>query len=130
MAVAEETAKLSRAVRLQVGAVLVKDGRIISYGWNGTPAGWDNCCEVEQIDGSLKTKPEVIHAEMNAILKVAKSHDSSYGGDLYVTHSTCHECAKSVLQAGIKRVFYKHDYRDPTGIEILRKGGIEVIKLD
>ena len=130
MSVAEKAAELSRARRLKVGAVIVKDNNLISFSWNGTPAGWDNNCEDELSDGTLRTKPEVVHAEMNAILKISRSHESSAGADLYVTHSTCSECAKSVIQAGIKRVFYKHDFRDTTGLDILRKGGIEVIKLE
>lgn len=126
--VAKGAAALSRAKRLQVGSVIVKDGNILGYGWNGTPPGWDNNCEDVLDDGSLKTKPEVVHAEMNAILKVAKNHESCNHADLIITHAPCTECAKLILTSGIKRVYYENDYRDTLGVDMLRKGGIIVSK--
>ena len=126
--VAERTAQLSYAQRLKVGAVIVKDHRILSYGYNGTPAGFDNCCEIE-INGDLVTKPEVIHAEQNAILKLARHGDSSAGAILFITHAPCVDCAKLILQSGIKRVYYKKQYRSVHGIELLNSGGVEVIQL-
>lgn len=128
LAVAHESAKLSRARRLQVGSVIVRGDTILGYGWNGTPPGWDNDCEDVNEDGSLKTKSEVVHAEMNAILKVAKSHESCKDATLIITHSPCSECAKLILTSGVKTVFYETDYRDDLGIQMLRKGGVEVIK--
>lgn len=146
----------SYAKRNKVGALLVKDGMIISDGYNGTPSGFDNTCENEvkcdiediefdsSLDGGasicktydndcnkcphhyLVTKPEVLHAEANAITKVAKSTNSSDGSTMYVTLSPCLECAKLIIQAGIKRVVYFEEYRDRSGIELLEKAGIEV----
>ena len=122
--------KLSHAKRLQVGAVVVKDDCVISYGYNGMPAGWDNNCEdvIQHSDDttSLKTKPEVLHAESNAIAKLAKSSNSGLGADLFVTHSPCIECAKLIHQSGISRVFFGNHYRDDSGINFLEKSGVEV----
>ena len=122
--------KLSHAKRLQVGAVIVKDDCVISYGYNGMPAGWDNNCEdvIQHSDDttSLKTKPEVLHAESNAIAKLAKSSNSGLGADLFVTHSPCIECAKLIHQSGIARVFFGNHYRDDSGINFLEKSGVEV----
>ena len=122
--------QLSHAKRLQVGAVIVKDDCVISYGYNGMPAGWDNNCEdvIQHSDDttSLKTKPEVLHAESNAIAKLAKSSNSGLGADLFVTHSPCIECAKLIHQSGIARVFFGSHYRDDSGINFLEKSGIEV----
>lgn len=122
--------KLSHAKRLQVGAVIVKDDCVISYGYNGMPAGWDNNCEdvIQHSDDttSLKTKPEVLHAESNAIAKLAKSSNSGVGADLFVTHSPCIECAKLIHQSGIARVFFGNHYRDDSGINFLEKSGVEV----
>lgn len=136
MDVAKRFAELSYARRLHVGAIVVKDDRIISIGYNGMPAGWDNNCEYEIIIEedekfikSLKTRPEVLHAESNAIAKLAKSNDSGDGADLFVTHSPCIECAKLIFQSGIKRVFYSENYRDNFGIEFLEKSGVKVEKL-
>jgi dCMP deaminase len=139
--IAHEVAKMSHARRLQVGAVIVKDDRVISMGYNGMPAGWENNCESEGIDfnpitktktgnGILTTRPEVLHAESNAIAKLAKSNDSGDGADIFVTHAPCMECAKLIFQSGISRVYYSADYRDDSGIRFLKQSGVEVIKHD
>ena len=125
MGAAEVYAKLSTAKRLQVGCVIVKDDRIISIGYNGMPSGWDNVCEVDNV-----TKPEVLHAEANAILKVAKSTNNCKGATLYLTHSPCRDCSKLVLQSGIKRVVYKDAYKDPAGIDFLRNAGLEMVHIN
>lgn len=119
-------AKNSYCRRRQVGALLVKDRMIISDGYNGTPSGFENECE----DASGVTKPYVLHAEANAISKVAQSGNSSQGATLYVTASPCIECSKLIIQAGIKRVVYRDEYRLTDGIELLRRAGIEVEKVD
>jgi len=158
MDVAEKFAELSSARRLHVGAIIVKDDRIISIGYNGMPAGWDNNCEdvewcsaggwlsAEEIEESwpfegtyldaegitmqgryrLKTKPEVLHAETNAIAKLAKSTESGDGAVLFITHSPCLDCAKLIFQSGIRSVFYRDNYRSTEGIKFLEKSGIEV----
>lgn len=108
--------------RRQVGALIVKDKSIISDGYNGTPSGFENCCEDEE----NVTKPYVLHAEANAITKVAKSSNSSEGATLYVTASPCIECAKLIIQAGIRRVVYSEQYRYTDGIELLKKANVEV----
>jgi dCMP deaminase len=118
---------------LKVGAVVVKDHRIISIGYNGMPSGWDNVCEeVVEVheDGGVitKTKDEVIHAEANSILKLAKSTDGGDGADLFCTHAPCIQCAKLIYGAGIKRVFYRESYRNEDGINFLNKCNIEVTK--
>ena len=153
--IAHEVAKMSHARRLQVGAVIVKDDRVISMGYNGMPAGWENDCEFKDYDLSrnfdgnyfansceeypledergrykLKTKPEVLHAESNAIAKLAKSNDSGDGADIFVTHAPCMECSKLIFQSGIRRVYYSEDYRDDSGIKFLKISGVEVIKHD
>jgi dCMP deaminase len=134
MDVAGRTSQLSYARRLQVGAIVVKDDRIISIGYNGMPAGWDNNCEYEEGDENggyyLKTKPEVLHAETNAIAKLAKSTESGLDATLFVTHAPCLDCAKLVYQSGIKSVYYKHSYRSDDGIRFLEGSGIEVIQHD
>jgi dCMP deaminase len=112
--------------RRQVGALIVKDRMIISDGYNGTPSGFENVCE----DENGVTKPYVLHAEANAITKVAKSGNSSNGSTLYVTASPCLECSKLIIQAGIKRVVYKDEYRLTDGVDLLRRAGIEVEKID
>ena len=134
MDVAERFAQLSSAKRLQVGAIVVKDDRIISIGYNGMPSGWDNCCEeeVRVVSGStyqLKTKPEVLHAESNAIAKLARSPESGEGASIFITHSPCIDCAKLIYQSGIATVYYKNDYRSTQGIEFLNKSNIEVVKV-
>jgi dCMP deaminase len=135
MDTAERFAQLSSAVRLKVGAVVVKDHRIISIGYNGMPSGWDNVCEeVVEVheDGGVvtKTKDEVIHAEANAILKLAKSHDGGDGASLFCTHAPCIQCAKLVAGAGIKKFYYRDTYRDDQGLDFLAKSGVEVVKVD
>ena len=119
-------AKNSYCKRRQVGALIVKDRMIISDGYNGTPAGFENICE----DENGVTKPYVLHAEANAISKVAKSGNSSEGSTLYVTASPCLECSKLIIQAGIKRVVYRDEYRLTDGIDLLKRAGIEVEKID
>ena len=119
-------AKNSYCKRRQVGALLVKDRMIISDGYNGTPSGFENQCE----DENGVTKPYVLHAEANAITKVAKSGNSSEGATLYVTASPCIECSKLIIQAGIKRVVYRDEYRLTDGIDLLRKAGVTVEKQD
>lgn len=151
--IAHEVAKMSHARRLQVGAVIVKDDRVISMGYNGMPAGWENNCEYKDYDLSkdfdgnyfpdpknyypfedekgrygLKTRPEVLHAESNAVSKLAKSNDSGDGADIFVTHAPCMECSKLIFQSGIRRVYYSQDYRDDSGIKFLKQSGVEVIK--
>lgn len=160
MEVAEVYAKLSTARRLQVGAILVKDDRIISIGYNGMPSGWDNNCEdktyisdaellawldpsdiikrfpFEEIKNgertryALTTKPEVLHAEANAIAKVARSPESAEGAVLFVTHAPCIDCAKLVYQSGIKQLFYKDNYRSDAGIAFLKQAGININKVE
>ena len=127
-------AELSYARRLKVGAVVVKDDTVISYGYNGMPAGWDNNCEFEFTDPQtriteLLTRAEVLHAESNAIAKLAKSNNSGLGADLFVTHSPCIHCAKLIYQSGIGRVYYGANYRDDAGIQFLKQSGIEVKQL-
>ena len=112
--------------RRKVGAILVKDRMIISDGFNGTPSGFENICEDEE----GKTKPYVLHAEANAISKVAKSGNDSSGATLYVTDAPCMECSKLIIQAGIKRVVYMIEYRVRDGIELLQRAGIEVTKYE
>ena len=133
MDTAERFAQLSSAKRLQVGAVVVKDNRIISIGYNGMPSGWDNNCEyvVQHSDDTveLKTKDEVIHAEANAISKLAKSGDSGNGAYLFCTHAPCIHCAKIVYGAGISKVYYRNSYRDTDGVDFLTKCNIEVEKV-
>ncbi|MGP1525971.1 MAG: deoxycytidylate deaminase [Candidatus Cryptobacteroides sp.] len=119
-------AKNSYCKRRQVGALIVKERMIISDGYNGTPSGFENICE----DETGATKPYVLHAEANAISKIAKSGNSSDGSTMYVTASPCLECAKLIIQAGIKRVVYKDEYRLTDGIDLLKRAGIEVVKLD
>jgi dCMP deaminase len=129
MDVARRFAELSHARRLHVGAIVVKDDRIISIGYNGMPAGWDNNCE-DTVNNELKTKPEVLHAETNAIAKLARSNESGLGADLFVTHSPCLDCAKLIYQSGIARVWFGSAYRDTAGVDFLRRSGVEVTKID
>jgi dCMP deaminase len=148
MATASIAAGLSNAVRLKVGAVIVKDNRIISIGYNGTPSGWDNNCEdkIYCDDGDyseqllpkesnqwmkykLVTKPEVLHAETNAIAKLARSTESGLDATLFVTHAPCLDCAKLVYQSGINSVYYRNSYRDTSGVDFLTKAGVKVEQL-
>jgi dCMP deaminase len=160
---AQRVAQMSHARRLNVGAVVVKDDTVISYGYNGMPAGWDNNCEDKEymdrgaggwldpeeiqerwpyegtyldaegneIQGRyrLKTKPEVLHAEMNSLMKLAKSNNSGHQASMFITHSPCLECAKGIYQAGIKEVVYGEDYRSEDGIYFLKKCGIKIEKI-
>ena len=161
MGIAKECAKMSRAVRLQVGCVVVKNNNILSFSWNGTPSGWENNCEnkvwdpgaggwispeemLEQypyeeyhpeaervVRYGLKTKPEVLHAERNALDKLAK--EGGVGGNgavMFITHAPCLECSKSIYGAGIKEVFYKEQYRSTEGIEFLKKCGVKIDQID
>ena len=132
MDVAQRFAQLSSATRLQVGAIVVKDDRIISIGYNGMPTGWDNCCENTVQHHELGTcttvsKAEVLHAETNAIAKLEKSGESGLGATMFVTHEPCIDCAKLVYQSGIATVYYKNKYRSTQGLEFLNKSGVEVI---
>jgi dCMP deaminase len=120
--IATEWGKLSYCKRKQVGAIIVKDRMIISDGYNGTPSGFENCCE----DDEGMTKWYVLHAEANAILKVARSTQSCEGATLYITLSPCRECSKLIHQSGIKRVVYQNGYRDTSGVDFLLKAGVEV----
>ena len=128
--VAQLCAKNSYAVNLQVGAIIVKDGQIMSDGFNGTPCGFENKCEVKGIDGILYTLSYVLHAESNAILKCAKYGRPTNGSTLYITHSPCIECAKLIIQAGIIRVVYLEDYRKSEGLALLKRAGIYVEKFE
>lgn len=138
MRIAKIWSENSHARRHKVGAIIVKNNTIISDGYNGMPAGFDNCCENEihsfrPEDGEyveLVTKPEVLHAEANAITKLAKSTQSSVGATLYVTMSPCIECAKLIIQAGIQKVYYDEIYRNTDGLELLKKAGIEIEQLN
>lgn len=153
------TARLSHAKRLQVGAVIVKDDTVISYGYNGMPSGWDNLCEDKEYIGDagsklnpeevesqwpleewvkeysrkmryrLKTKSEVLHAESNAIAKLAKTNNSGDNADIFITHAPCMECSKLIFQSGIRRVYYGSQYRDDAGVKFLQTSGIEVLQL-
>ncbi len=126
MQMAAVWASNSYCKRRQVGALLVKDRMIISDGYNGTPSGFENICE----DENGVTKPYVLHAEANAISKIAKSGNSADGATLYVTASPCMECAKLIIQSGIRRVVYRDEYRLTDGIDLLRRAGVEVEKID
>lgn len=144
MQTAYNYANLSKAVRRKVGCIIVKDDRIISIGYNGTPKGWDNVCETRthytitdepyftDENGTLyglKTKPEVLHAELNALVKVAKSTESCEGATMFITCAPCFECAKLVAESGIKTVYYSEIYRDDKGIKHLQRRGVYVEKV-
>ena len=155
MDTAKVFAELSHARRLHVGAIVVKDDRIVSIGYNGMPAGWENNCEdsvypdenlgdfelhYDEFDAAfaykdeqgraynLKTKPEVLHAESNAIAKLAKSSESGLGADIFITHAPCMECAKLIYQSGIKRVYFGMAYRDDAGVRFLEQSGVRVVQ--
>ena len=125
MQMAELTATLSYAKRLQVGALIVKGNRIVGTGYNGMPTDWENDCEFE-VDGELKTKQEVLHAETNAIAKVAQSTESSEGSTMFCTHAPCVDCAKLIYQSGIATLYFKHEYRDDAGLKFLKLSGVNV----
>lgn len=130
--ICERISLMSHAIRQKVGAILVKDNNIISMGWNGTPAGFDNECEIrlnEMDESSLITKPEVLHAESNCLTKVARSSQSSEESTMYITISPCMECAKLIAQSGIKRIVYKKFYRDQKSLDFLSKFGIIIDKI-
>lgn len=134
MRMARIWAENSYCVRRKVGALIVKDKMIISDGYNGTPGGFENVCEWLPEDAGQgrevgRTKPYVLHAEANAITKVAKSQSSSEGATLYVTASPCVECSKLIIQAGIRRVVFAEDYHSSDGVDLLRRAGIEVVKV-
>jgi len=144
MKAAEVYSQLSSAKRLQVGCVVVKDNTIIGIGYNGMPSGWDNDCEKRSYinidpkwqyldeDGStysLVTRPEVLHAESNALAKIARSTNSSEGASLFVTHAPCLDCAKMMYQAGINSVYYRNSYRDNSGVDFLKECNIKVEKI-
>ncbi len=137
MKTAEVFAELSHARRLHVGAIIVKDDRIVSIGYNGMPAGWDNNCEYEVLveEGEdytteLKTRPEVLHAETNAIAKLAKSNESGLDATMFITHAPCLDCAKLIYQSGINAVFYRDAYRSEDGVHFLKQSGIKVEQLE
>ena len=125
MQMAELTATLSYAKRLQVGALIVKGNRIVGTGYNGMPTDWENDCEFE-VDGELKTKQEVLHAETNAIAKVAQSTETSEGSTMFCTHAPCVDCAKLIYQSGIATLYFKHEYRDDAGLKFLKLSGVNV----
>lgn len=129
---ADRFAELSYAQRLKVGAIVVKDNRVISIGYNGTPAGWENTCEeVVEVheDGGVvtKTKDEVIHAEANAIGKLARDGEAGLDSTMFCTHAPCINCAKLIYGAGIRSLYYRNSYRDEDGIEFLKKCNIDVV---
>ena len=133
MDTAERFAQLSSAVRLKVGAVVVKDQRIVSIGYNGTPAGWSNECEetIYRIaeEPIQRTKDEVIHAEANAIAKLARDGESGLHADIFCTHAPCIQCAKIIYGAGIKKLYYRNSYRNNDGLDFLAKCGIQLEKV-
>ena len=126
MKVAETYAQLSSATRLKVGAIIVKDNRIISIGYNGTPSGWDNVCEYEDKDEQLITKSEVLHAESNALMKLARTTGDAEDAVVFITHAPCLECAKLIYQAGIAEVYYKDVYRSKDGIRFLLEANVNI----
>jgi len=134
MDVAQRFSELSSAKRLQVGAIVVKDDRIISIGYNGMPSGWDNNCEdyIHLLDDTIttKTKPEVIHAEANAIAKLAKGNESGDGSTMFLTHAPCIDCAKQMYAMGVKTVYYRDSYKSDEGLTFLEKCSIMVSKVE
>jgi len=134
MQTAETFAELSHARRLHVGAIIVKDDRIISIGYNGMPAGWDNNCEFEFVHPQTKipeliSNKEVLHAETNAIAKLAKSNETELDADMFITHAPCLDCAKLIYQSGIRSVFYRDAYRDQSGIQFLEQSKVAVTQV-
>ena len=129
MDIARRISEMSYANRAKVGAVTVKDDNIISFGWNGTPKNFNNDCEYYDFVDHIHTKPEVLHAESNAIAKLARSNNTSCGSTLYVSLAPCYACSKLIIQAGIERVVYKEEY-PKNGLELLKQAGIEIKKLE
>ena len=152
MSIAQQVSQMSQAKRLKVGSILVKEGNIISFGWNGMPSGWDNNCEDnifvldEEVMGTnmtslgytqtdkgnwikTKTKPEVIHSEANCLMKVTKSNQSSDGSTMFLTHAPCIDCAKQMYTAGIKQVYYRDTYKNDDGLTFLEKCDVVVSKV-
>lgn len=123
---AHNYAQLSSARRLKVGCIIVRDHRIISIGYNGMPPGWDNNCEQEHVNGELETRPEVIHAEANALAKLAASSESSRDSTAYITHAPCLDCAKLLASACVARVVYANTYRSEAGLDFLARSGIQI----
>lgn len=130
MDVARLAANRSKAVRLKVGAVVVSTDRVMAIGYNGTPRGWDNCCEDVTEDGSLVTKRETIHAELNALFKFLNNGVSTKGASIFLTHAPCIECAKALHLSGISNLYYEEAYRDRSGIELLMELGVVVAKFN
>ena len=134
MQTAEIFAELSHARRLHVGAIIVKDDRIISIGYNGMPSGWDNNCEdtIQHSDDTvtLKSKPEVLHAETNAIAKLARSTESGLNATMFITHSPCLDCAKLIYQSGINAVYYRDAYRNEDGVSFLKQSKVKVEQIE
>ena len=130
MKMAEVTSELSYAKRQQVGAVIVKDTKILATGYNGMPSGWENACETVTEKGLLVSKPEVLHAETNAIAKIAQSTESSQDATLFCTLAPCLQCAKLIYQSGIKTVYYKEKYHDESGLKFLELSGVNVHQFD
>lgn len=152
MDVAQRVSQMSHAVRLKVGSILVKEGNIISFGWNGMPSGWDNNCEKKKFIGSydvlsdpagegytwndldevwerLETRPEVLHSEANCLMKVCKTTNSTKNTTMFCTHAPCIDCAKLIHQAGIRQVYFRNHYRNTNGIDFLTKCGIDTIQV-
>ncbi len=131
MDIAIRLSEMSYAQRKKVGAILVKDDNILSFGWNGMPSGFDNCCEYQGLQNGLTTKKEVTHAELNIFAKLSKNGTiGTKDSTLYVTLSPCFECSKLIVQSGVKIVYYLEEYRDSSPIEFLQKAGVEVIKYE
>ena len=133
LAMAKEWSKMSHAKRKKVGCLIVKDEQIISDGYNGTPSGFNNECEHDSYKNGLPiliTKPEVLHAESNALMKLARSTNSSEGATIYCTYSPCFDCAKLIVQSGVKRFVYNETYRNIEGLDLLKKAGVEIVNYE
>tara|TARA_X000001382_G_C3163305_1_gene176975 strand:- start:204 stop:638 length:435 start_codon:yes stop_codon:yes gene_type:complete len=133
LAMAKEWSKMSHAKRKKVGCLIVKDEQIISDGYNGTPSGFNNECEHDSYKNGLPiliTKPEVLHAESNALMKLARSTNSSEGATIYCTYSPCFDCAKLIVQSGVKRFVYNETYRNTEGLDLLKKAGVKIVNYE
>ena len=133
LAMAKEWSKMSHAKRKKVGCLIVKDEQIISDGYNGTPSGFNNECEHDSYKNGLPiliTKPEVLHAESNALMKLARSTNSSKGATIYCTYSPCFDCAKLIVQSGVKRFVYNETYRNTEGLDLLKKAGVKIVNYE